>query len=600
MDDNAACTPTAPPRPTRRSTGPFGPVTIACALTLGCGPLLAATAGLPFSEDFVDDDLIDPSGTTAAWVASRQAVQLIERSTWNQPVRNRAFFPPLNEVNSLPMNSEVAPTTDVALGDVNHDGNLDMVVVNDPSSTDYSNRICLGDGTGVTSCSTYDADAGFDSVPEAVLLVDVNHDGDLDIIEGRDGGQNRLNLGHGNGTFAAGTTIGDETDATMDLQVADLDQDGNPDLVVANRGDTNKVYFGDGSGGFSAAGTDIGSETELTVSTAVGDLDRDGDIDVVASNGSVKRIYLNDGSGGFGASGTDIGLDSDRTTSLALADFTSDGIPDLVLANGDTSGQKIYPGDGNGGFTDTGLSIGGSGSSSVGIDDFNGDGHLDIVFGGGSAEGMYLGDGAGGFSSKGSTLDFELNHTVSVAVGDVDNDGSPDIVLAQGFTTSLPNHVYLNSPGKGFDPQGLDLIPGFETTTNALKLADVDGDGDLDVVTGRLGASDAVYINQFDGEFDLPGANAAFFDGPQAIASSGTQTAALNLGDLDGDGILDLVTTDKNGPKKLFFGNGTGGFVYQGDFGTADFDKAESIGFGDVDGDGDLDILVPYHSIGST
>jgi len=576
---------------------------VTCALMLVADPLRAATPGLPFNEDFADDGLIDAAGTTAAWVASKQAMQLIERSTWNQPIRNRAFFPPLNEVNSLPMNIEIAPTTDVALGDVNHDGNLDMVVVNESfSGTDYPNRICLGDGTGAmagngSNCRTYDDSAGFDHRTNAVLLVDVDHDGNLDIIEGRDGGQNRLNLGHGDGTFAGGTSIGDETDSTWDLRVADLDRDGNLDLVVANRGDTNKVYFGDGSGGFSATGTDIGSETELTVSIALGDLDRDGDIDVVASSGSVKRIYLNDGSGGFGASGTEIGLDSDsdRTASLALADFTSDGVQDLVLVNGDTSSQKIYPGDGNGGFTNTGLSFAGSGSSSVGIDDFNGDGHLDIVFGGGSAEGMHLGDGAGGFSSKGSTLDRVLNDTVSLAVGDIDNDGSPDVVLPQGlFGSSLPNHVYLNSPGTGFDPQGLDLIPSFETTTNALKLADVDGDGDLDVVTGRLGASDAVYINQFDGEFDLPGANAAFFDGPETIASSGTQTAALNLGDLDGDGILDLVTTDKNGPKKLFFGNGTGGFVYQGDFGTADFGSAESIGFGDVDGDGDLDILVPY------
>lgn len=589
--------------PTFRARRLFGLAVVACAVTLVCDPVRAATPGLPFNEDFADDSLIDAAGTTAARVASKQAMQLMERSTWNQPVRNRAFRPPANTVNSLPMNTDGGLTTDVALGDVNHDGNLDMVVVYESAAEDFYNRICIGDGTGVmagsgaSSCSTYDLLAGFASDTESVLLVDVNHDGHLDIIEGRDGGQNRLNLGHGNGTFAAGTTIGSETDSTRDLHAADMDHDGNLDLVVANSGATNKVYFGDGSGGFDATGTDIGSETESTLSIALGDLDRDGDIDVVAANGAVKRVYLNDGSGGFAANGTDIGLDSDNTRRIALADFTSDGLLDLVLANNSSSpGLKIYPGDGNGGFTDAGPSIGGSGSfdMSLGIDDFDGNGHLDLVVFGGSVEGMYLGDGTGGFSTKGNTLDLELQDTVSIAVGDVDNDGSPDVVLPQKSTT-VSNHVYLNSPGTGFDDQGLDLIPIFATETHALKLADVDGDGDLDVVTGRLGDTDAIYINQFDGEFDLfqsPTFNAAFFDGPNPIASSGTNTTALDLGDVDGDGILDLVTGDINGPKKLFLGNGTGGFVYQGDFGTAEGDSNVDIRLADIDDDGDLDVLV--------
>lgn len=158
----------------------------------------------------------------------------------------------------------------------------------------------------------------------AVDVGDMDGDGDLDIVLG-DYGHNKLHLNDGNGNFASGTHIGSETDFTYSIAVGDVDNDGDLDVVAGNySGVTNKLYLNDGSGEFPNVGTEIGSDTDDTMSVAMADMNGDRYLDIITgNNGSTNKLYLND-RGEF-TIGTNIGGDTNQTYSIAVGDINSDG-----------------------------------------------------------------------------------------------------------------------------------------------------------------------------------------------------------------------------------------------------------------------------------
>ena len=302
-----------------------------------------------------------------------------------------------------------------------------------------TNKLYLNDGSGGFA-GTGTAIGSDTDETLSVVLGDVDGDGDLDLVAGNDGQTNKLYLNDGSGGFPGintpGTAIGSETDADSSRSVVlgDVDGDGDLDLVAGNYG-LNKLYLNDGSGGFASTGTAIGSDTETdnTWAVVLGDVDGDGDLDLVTGNdGQTNELYLNDGSGGFpgiNTPGTAIGSETDSSRSVVLGDVDGDGDLDLVAGN---SGQtnKLYLNDGSGGFAGTGTAIGSETeyTYSVVLGDVDGDGDLDLVAGNFGLNKLYLNDGSGGFASTGTAIgsDTETESTYSVVLGDVDGDGDLD------------------------------------------------------------------------------------------------------------------------------------------------------------------------------
>src|SRR5262245_52991049 len=128
------------------------------------------------------------------------------------------------------------------------------------------------------------------------------------------------------------------------------------------------------------------------------------------------------------------------------------------------------------------------------------------------------------------------------------------------------------------------MIPWDADPSAAVALGDADGDGDLDVLVGNYGTPDRLYRN--DGSGVLTSALGAL----PAIVNN---TRALGFGDLDGDGDLDLLIGNDGIQDRLYLGNGAGAFVDA----TSQFpsfpgpDSTRGIALGDVDGDGDLDAI---------
>jgi len=161
---------------------------------------------------------------------------------------------------------------DVALGDFNNDGNLDAAFASmSMMGADAWNGVCLGDGAGDLSCSTVDSPL---LETDCVAVGDMDLDGNLDVVFGNSDQPSRVCFGDGTGAYNSFTCsdISPDASRTDDVAVGDVDGDGDLDVVFANGlSQENRVCLGDGSGGFICTGLGIGDAT--TYGVALGEFD---------------------------------------------------------------------------------------------------------------------------------------------------------------------------------------------------------------------------------------------------------------------------------------------------------------------------------------
>jgi hypothetical protein len=218
---------------------------------------------------------------------------------------------------------------------------------------------------------------------------------------------------------------------------------------------------------------------------------------------------------------------------IEVGDVNGDGLPDVVTANESTNNLSVLLNDGKGGFLPAIVSPStGSQPKSVALGDFNGDGKLDAVtanFGSGTMS-VFFGNGDGTFQPA---VTFPIGiQTQSVAVGDLNNDGLPDIVIAS--VQSENYEAYLsNGDGTFTGPITFTFNNGYAGMTQ-IKLGDMDGDGILDVVgIYGYGQGFQVWRGRGDGSFYLWSHPLSFGTIPYPNG--------LALGDFNGDGVLDVA-----------------------------------------------------------
>ncbi|CAF2152836.1 unnamed protein product, partial [Rotaria magnacalcarata] len=177
----------------------------------------------------------------------------------------------------------------VAVGDFNNDTLLDVVVANYVSTTvsvilGYHNQAFRNQMTLIT---------GNGSRPRSLAIGDLNNDGQIDIVVANSGTNTvGIFLGLGNYLFTNQTTVSTGSNP-ISIAVGDFNQDNVMDLVVANRGDNNVgVFLGYGNGFFVSQKTFTAGSASQPNAVAVGDFNNDMLLDIIIANYGINKVGL--------------------------------------------------------------------------------------------------------------------------------------------------------------------------------------------------------------------------------------------------------------------------------------------------------------------
>ena len=367
---------------------------------------------------------------------------------------------------------------------------------------------------------------------------------------------------------------------SISVTLGDVNSDGILDLITANSNSASaSVLLGNGNGTFQAKQDFTTGSSPNSVT--LGDVNGDGKLDIITanSNSSSASVLLGNGNGTFQAQQTF--ATGTQPNSVTLGDVNDDGRLDLITANFADDSVSVLLGNGNGTFQTQATFAAGTTPRAMTLGDVNGDGKLDIITANYNSinASVLLGNGDGTFQAQQTFA--TGTGPQSVTLGDVNADGRLDIITANFGANSVS--VLLGNGNGTFQPK-VDFTTGSSTFPRSVTLGDVNGDGKLDIITANQGANSAsVLLGNGNGTFQ-----------PKVDFTTGTGPFSVILGDVNSDGRLDIITANQSS-KNISVILGTGGsaiiatFLPQQTFATGN--SPSFVTLGDVNSDGKLDIV---------
>ena len=363
-------------------------------------------------------------------------------------------------------------------------------------------------------------------------------DGALDAVTADFNGNNpsfaSVLLGNGDGTFVNRSVLTSTLSNPIGIAAVDLNGDGILDLaIVDNELNAVSIQLGNGDGTFKPAVEYPTGPSPNAI--AVADFNNDGHPDLATPNfsGASVSIFLGIGDGSFGGH-TDFATPTGPLY-LAVADFNRDGKLDIAVTVG--SGVSVLLGHGDGTFSTHAHYTTGSSPYGVVAGDFNHDGKVDLAVTNLSSTtvSILLGNGNGSFqAAKNYPTVFEPELLVA---GDFNGDGKLDLAISQHLFSEVS--VMLGN-GDGTFPSHVEYSTGFSPF--GLVVGDFNGDGKPDLATVNYGSGHVAALSLLLGNGD------GTFQSHMDFPDGGFGGGALASGDLDGDGSLDFVFTNRLGP----------------------------------------------------
>lgn len=480
-----------------------------------------------------------------------------------------------------------AQPTGLVVGDLNVDGDADVAVVHANGFGSNNVVVFLGDGLGGLARGQ---SVPIPSSAPGLATGDFNGDGVQDLLASGSRLTNVL-LGYGNGTFLRVDTRSGRMGAGY--AVADFNEDGRSDFYASGN---QALVLGEGSGHFAAPDFPIVSPGwAFVLAVRKGDLNEDGrdDLAVLESDQSTGKFVLDlllSAPGGALARTTiplTTAYSSTGAETLSVGDFDGDGHLDLVIQAQVNFVFRLltFRGDGHGGLSAWASTDLPSASQTLAVGALDADTKSDVVlsFAPPARTEIWHATGVGTFGTPQTLAAGSIPITLEgLAVGRLNGDPRPDIVYADWGVSGGDGSIrVLLANGSG----GYDLAQTIPASAGTVRLADLDQDGDLDIVYAddtNEAAPPAMYQSYL-------GDGAGHFGGPIESPYLGRLSA---VNDFTNDGFPDVVTLGTT--NRVLPGTGTGSFLspadsYDGNFGAG----YEPLWItGDFNADGNQDAVV--------
>ncbi|MCC7387956.1 MAG: VCBS repeat-containing protein [Phycisphaerales bacterium] len=355
------------------------------------------------------------------------------------------------------------------------------------------------------------------------------------------------------------------SDVGLALAAADFDGDGDADLMIHRpSAGALRILFNDA--GTLVEGPDIDAPDGYICAT---DFDTDGDQDIALASNGLVSVYLNDGAAGF-AAGPSIPL-GEFALGVHPAALDADGRPDLIAYLSVAGVATAFPVR----QTVAGQLEAGPGVAARlrAVGDADADGYTDIVA---LPVNLHRGNGAGGFLGP---AQIAPGYDEAKHLADLDHDGDPDLIAN---TLDGDLRVLANNGSGAFTEMPGDV--GRDPAWGPVITPDMDGDGNPDLVTGRYAGTD-IWTGNGDGTFA----------GNPPVPLFGGQIRRIACADLDGDGDTDVIAVGDpvmNGSQRSLVAlanNGDGVLTQFAGTALPAADYLETPVLADLDADGDPD-----------
>jgi hypothetical protein len=390
-----------------------------------------------------------------------------------------------------PLSSTIGAAFDVALGDFDSDGRLDVAALRGNSHIAVGVvAVAPGNGDGTFRIPP-SAEYSVDGYPWAVVVSDFDRDGHADLATAN--GLNTVSVfrGQGTGSFSPPVYLPAGSNPRS-IAIADWNGDGSPDLATANHDSHDlSVLLNKGDGTFQPR-TDYFFMVGTPWAVAAADFDLDGRTDLVASVGASVSVFLGNGSGALQAP-----IESPAGPSagaIAIGDFNRDGRPDVAVTNVfQDNTVSVLLGNADGTFQPRVPLAAGEKPWAIAAGDVNRDGKVDLAVASFESHdvNVFLGAGDGTF---GAGVSHPTGSPIAIVIGDFTGDGLPDLAAANHEESNV---TLLVGDGNGSFANVGSYDVGFETFS--LAAGDLDADARPDLVSANVSAQSITLLRGTQG-----------------------------------------------------------------------------------------------------